>query len=591
LINRQVRVPLFDQVVPVIADPNADPEKGTGVVMCCTFGDQADVAWWRTHRLPLVEAVGRDGRMTQAAGAYMDMRLEAARTQIKSDLETAGFLLARQPTSQSIRVHERCDTPVEYIIAHQWFIQVLENKAELLRLGERVLWVPDHMQKRYQAWVENLSWDWCISRQRYFGVPFPLWYCQSCGEILLADPAQLPVDPQDDPPPDPCPRCGSASYLPEEDIFDTWATSSMTPQIVGRQGDPAHPGLFERVFPFSLRPQAHEIIRTWAFYTITKSHYQHARLPWQDVLISGWGLAGEGTGKISKSRGGGPMAPLEMIQRYSADAVRYWAASTGPGKDSVIAEEKIQLGAKLVTKLWNVARFSERFIAQDRVSEPENLSPADRWALSRLQKLVRRATELLEAYEYAAAKAEIEAYFWTMADNYLEMAKQRLYDPLAPGHAGARFTLRYLLETLLKLFAPYLPFITEEIYQGLFGAATELRQASLHRQAWPVVQPVYEDNHAEQFGDLLIAIASAVRRYKSERNLSLGTELAGLQLAVNPEQVETLQKAATDLMSICRVRRVELVEALDPGVIRLQGEGNIQIGIEPPPIDINPVKG
>ena len=317
LAGRLAVVPLFGQRVPVIEDPAADPQKGTGAVMCCTFGDSADVTWWYTHHLPLVEALDRSGRMTQAAGDFAGLTASEARRQVKQALEQQGLILERQPVEQSVRVHERCDTPIEYIVTRQWFIRLLDHKQEFLEAGEKVTWHPEHMQARYRAWVENLNWDWCISRQRYFGVPFPLWYCKECGEVILADLDQLPVDPTVQHPTHPC-RCGSTSFIPEEDIFDTWATSSMTPQIVGQwlaSASGQSDGLYDQVFPFALRPQAHEIIRTWAFYTIVKSHFHFGRLPWKEVLISGWGLAGEGMGKISKSRGGGPMAPMEMIEQ------------------------------------------------------------------------------------------------------------------------------------------------------------------------------------------------------------------------------------------------------------------------------------
>ncbi len=608
LIGQSAAVPLFGQVVPILADPAADPEKGTGAVMCCTFGDTTDVAWWYTHKLPLVEAIDRAGRMTAAAGDYAGMKITDARREIKKALEGRGFLVSRQPTSQTIRVHERCDTPVEYIVVKQWFVNVLDFKEKLLAAGEKIAWHPDHMQARYRAWVEGLNWDWCLSRQRYFGVPFPVWYCRSCGETLLAQESQLPVEPTVTQPIHPCPKCGSADFIPEEDIFDTWATSSLSPQIAGgwrpsenngvRRGDPSlpveinygqqnepeieilqnHTGRpYGMVFPFSLRPQAHEIIRTWAFYTIVKSQYHWEALPWSDVLISGWGLAGEGMGKISKSRGGGPMSPTEMIERYSADAVRYWAASTGPGKDSVISEEKIQMGAKLATKLWNVARFVENFLGEKGKGIGElsplsliPLSPADRWILSRAQKLIRRVTELFHGYDYATAKSEIEAFFWTeLADNYIELAKQRLYDAACPTHAGVISTMRYLLLTIIKLFAPFLPYVTEAIYQGI-GEKEIGDRGSLHQEAWPADDPAMEDDDAEKVGQTLVEIATAVRRYKSERNLPLGSTLNRVQLAAvitdgRPEAEDriwqALPAARDDLMSITRTQAIEFCPA------------------------------
>jgi valyl-tRNA synthetase len=583
LVGRELQVPLFGQRVRVLADPGADPAKGTGVVMCCTFGDSADVAWWHQHQLALVEALDRQGRLTAAAGEFAGLPAPTARQRIKAALEAQGLILARSATPQSVRAHERCDTPVEYIVTRQWFVRVLDFKAQLLQAGERLNWRPAHMQARYRAWVENLNWDWCISRQRYFGVTFPLWYCQECGTILLADEAQLPVDSSTEAPPRPC-ACGSNYFIADEDVMDTWATSSLTPQIVGQWQPGAQgqtQGLYEQVFPFSLRPQAHEIIRTWAFYTIVKSLYHFDSLPWENVFISGWGIAGEGMGKISKSRGGGPMPPLEMIERYSADAVRYWAASTGPGKDALISEQKIELGARLVNKLWNVARFSARFLEgyTPPAGPPPGLTPADRWILARAQQLIRRATALLLEYEYAAAKSEIEGFFWRdLADNYLEMCKQRLYEAGSLEREGARYTLQRVLLTTLKLCAPFFPFVTEEIYLGLYAGEA----ASIHITAWPEPDPALEDAQALQAGELLVAAATAVRRYKSENNLPLGSELKRLQLGIaDVEQASYLQAACADLISITRARQVEIGARLDPELLPLMIESEFLAGIEP----------
>ncbi len=580
LVGRQVQTPLFGQWVPVLADPAADPEKGSGAVVCCTFGDTTDVSWWYTHHLPLVQVIERDGRLNQAAGFLAGLSVMEARQQVKQALAEQGFLLERQPTAQSVRVHERCDTPVEYILLRQWFVRLLDFKADLLMLGERLNWHPAHMQARYQAWVENLNWDWCISRQRFYGVAFPLWYCAACGSVLLAEAQDLPVDPSAQSPKAPCPQCGGTSFQPETDVFDTWATSSLSPQIAGRWLE-AGSDLYSKVFPFSLRPQAHEIIRTWAFYTIVKTFFHFGApgtevLPWRDVSISGWGLAGEGMGKISKSRGGGPLPPLEMIERYSADAVRYWAASTGPGKDSVISEDKIQTGASLVNKLWNVARFCERFLAgfQPPPGGAE-FSPADRWILARLQRLVRRTSQLMQEYEYAAAKSELEAFFWTdLADNYLEMCKQRLYGAAGPSQEAARLALHTTLKTILLLFAPFLPYVTEAIYQGLFAGAAE----SIHRAAWPAPQPAYEDAQAEALGETLVEIATTARRYKSQHNLSLGAELPAMYLRAEPALAERLRQALPDLASITRVRAIDVQAAASGGLEILLPDGGPGIG-------------
>ncbi|HQE92357.1 MAG TPA: valine--tRNA ligase [Anaerolineae bacterium] len=590
LVGKQARVPYFEQWVPILTDPGADPAKGTGAVMCCTFGDTTDVAWWYMHHLPLRVALDRAGRMTDLAGDFAGLPSREARRRIVAALAERGLLLGERPTAQSVRVHERCDTPVEYIVTPQWFVRVLDSKDELLASGAQVHWHPDLMETRFREWVENLNWDWCISRQRYYGVTFPVWYCDVCGAIILADEDELPVDPTTRAPSHPC-ACGSTSFTPETDVMDTWATSSLSPQIVGQWL--ANPALYAKVYPFSLRPQAHEIIRTWAFYTIVKSHHHFGATPWTNAAISGWGLAPEGAGKISKSRGGGPMPPLEMLEQYSADAVRYWASSTGFGKDALISEEKIQLGTKLITKLWNVARFAERFLppptsppltgtetANVIVDQPHatflpsggiegRLTPADRWILARLQKLIRRVTALFQGYDYAAAKSETEAFFWRdLADNYLEMAKLRLYDE----DADAAFTLDYVLRATLKLFAPFLPHVTEVIYQALFAGRDGA--ASIHRARWPEVEAHFEDADAEAFGEMLVEIATAVRRYKSERGLSLGAEIGPLYLATkNAALAEQCRTAAQDLASVTRTQRVEVVAALDgEGIVLLDGE-------------------
>ncbi|HYX50328.1 MAG TPA: valine--tRNA ligase, partial [Ktedonobacteraceae bacterium] len=483
LVGKRLIVPLLGFEVPILADVKADPEKGTGAVMCCTFGDVTDVEWWYKYNLPLRTIIGRDGKMTAAAGEFVGLNVEEARRRIIDLLDAQGLLLGRQSAIQSVRVHERDDTPVEYIVTLQWFVRVLDFKKELLEAGEQVVWHPAHMQSRYREWVENLAWDWCISRQRYFGVPIPVWYCDACGKILLPTEEQLPVDPTEQQPSLAC-ECGSTSFTPEQDVMDTWATSSMSPQIVGRWLTDKH--LYEKVFPMNLRPQAHEIIRTWAFYTIVKSYHHFGVLPWKDIAISGWVVGGKGGGKISKSRGTS-ISPMEMIAKYSADAVRYWAASTGLGKDTTVNEEKIAMGNKLVTKLWNVAKFSQRFLEGYQLPiELPDFTPTDRWLLSRTQSLIQRVTEFFHNYDYSAAKNETESFFWReLADNYLEMSKERLYDETNAMREGARYTLYHVLLTILKLFAPILPYITETLYQVLFVPVEGA--GSIHNSQWPMV--------------------------------------------------------------------------------------------------------
>jgi valyl-tRNA synthetase len=579
-IGKQVQVPIYNFSVPVLVDQKADPTKGTGVVMCCTFGDAADISWWRAYNLNFIELISKDGNLLEPAGPIQGMTISLGRERIKEILAENNFIIDRQPTSQTIRVHERCDTPVEYRMLPQWFIRVLDHKDKLLDLGQQLNWYPSYMKARYMSWVENLNWDWCISRQRYFGVPIPVWFCLDCGSIHTADVSDLPIDPIEALPPGQCTSCGSRNFRPERDVMDTWATSSMSPQIAGQFF--TNPSLYEQVFPYSLRPQAHDIIRTWVFYTIVKSYLHFGRLPWRDIAISGWGIAGEGMGKISKSRGGGPVPPLQMIEQYSADALRYWAASTGPGKDAVINEEKIQSGQKLVNKLWNISRFASRFLDNEAMKlelDQILLSPADRWILARLQSVIQITTDLLMAYDYAAAKNEIEAFFWhDLADNYLEMCKQRLYDLEQETRCGAIFTLREVLFSVLQLFSPFLPFVADQIYLGLFSSSK--KDHSIHQSQWPQQQPVFMFREDEEFGSTLITIAGAVRRFKSENQLPLGTVINQLQLAtVNKELIHQLNNAMADLKSITRAAYLEVDTTLDPELVVIHQDDDFILGV------------
>jgi len=578
LEGRVARVPLFAQEVPILIDGAVDPEVGTGIVMCCTFGDKVDIEWWYQYELPLIQAIMLDGRMSEAAGDFAELPVLEARQQILDNLENAGRLLDKSTLKQSVRVHERCDTPVEYLVTDQWFIKILDHKNDLLDAGDQVEWHPEHMHARYRDWVENLQWDWCISRQRIFGVPFPVWFCSDCGEVILAKDDQLPIDPREQSPDRLC-ACGGVSFTADNDVMDTWATSSMTPQIIGRflEDDAFH----NLVYPMSLRPQAHEIIRTWAFYTIVKSHHHFGLVPWRSAAISGWALAPHGWEKISKSRGGGPATPEEMVDRYSADAVRYWAASTGLGKDTIISEEKIQAGAKLVTKLWNVARFSEPFLKdyQPR-SKPPSFIPTDRWLLSRTQATIHLTTEAFQDYDYSSAKSITEAYFWhDLADNYLELVKGRLYGQGGALRDGAIYTLYHALLTTIKLFAPILPHVTEEIYRTLYAAHEA--SISLHRSHWPEGDPSWEDELADRFGEALVEAITTVRRYKSERHLPLATEISRLQITASDQTLhDQLHDIVIDLMSATRAKEVEVVDILDPSLPRL-GSVEIQIDINP----------
>ncbi len=540
--------------VPILTDDLADPAKGSGAVMCCTFGDSTDVRWWRTHQLPLRPAIGRDGRMTALAGAYAGLTISEARERILRDLAGRGLLPRQEMIEHSVGTHERCGTPVEYLHTRQWFIRILDQKERFLEAGRRIAWRPEYMRQRYEHWVENLQWDWCISRQRYLGVPFPAWTCRACGEIMLATLEQLPVDPRASGPGRPC-ACGSTDFAPEPDVMDTWATSSCTPLIVARWSD--DPSWFGQHFPASLRPQGHDIIRTWAFYTIVKALYHTGEIPWREALISGHALSPERR-KISKSRDHKAVDPMELMERESADALRYWAASGRPGSDTPFSLELLAPGRRLVTKLWNASRFAERHLQGYRpgaLAGPPALLPTDRWLLSRLARTIAAATSALEKSEYAAARGEIEQFFWSdLCDNYLELAKARLYHAAGPEREVARWTLYHALLSVLKMLAPFLPYVTEEIYRELFRATDGA--ASIHVAAWPAEHPEWIDARAEEIGDALLEMLRQVRRHKAERGLSVGADLDTIHIRARPALRLALASALVDLRSATRAHTI-----------------------------------
>lgn len=564
LIGSRARIADFMQqeliTVPILADELADPSKGSGAVMCCTFGDSTDVRWWWKHQLPLRTAIGRDGCMTELAGSLAGLSVGEARQRILELLAAQGSILQQEAIEHNVGIHERCGTPVEYQHTRQWFIRILDQKERWLEAGRQIEWRPAYMRARYEHWVEHLQWDWCISRQRFMGVPFPAWTCRACGEIKLARLDQLPIDPRITMPDEPC-RCGAHDFAPEQDVMDTWATSSCSPLIIGRWID--DPAWFAQHFPADLRPQAHDIIRTWAFYSIIKSLYHANTVPWKTIMISGHALSSERS-KISKSKAHSEAGPLALIERESADALRYWASSVKVGQDTSFHSETLANGRRLITKLWNASRFAERHL-QDLTMEqfeqhPALLLPTDRWLLHRLAETIGEATRELELGEYAGARAAIERFFWSdLCDNYLELIKARLYSRPGPARTAAQWTLARALLSVVKLFAPYMPFVTEELYQGLFRAYD--RAFSLHLSTWPTVQADWLDQRAEDAGVLLLEILRQVRKYKAEHGLSLGAELAALRLNVPSALRGLLEEAMIDIKGATRALAVSLEEA------------------------------
>ena len=540
LIGKMAHIPLVDVEVPILGDEKVDIAKGTGAVMCCTFGDQTDIEWWKKYKLPLKNIFTTDGHIKPEIKNYGGMTIKEAREKIVLDLDKAGYLVKVEELEHEVQTHERCGKEVEYAVMNQWFIDLINHKEDFLRIGNEINWHPSHMKARYDEWVNNIAWDWCISRQRYFGVPFPVWYCSECKEPIFAREEDLPVNPLTDKPPImSCPKCGSKNFIPETDIMDTWATSSVTPLINMRYKEECN---YEAILkPMSMRPNASEIIRTWDFYTIVKSFYHFNQRPWDNVMISGFVMASKGE-KISKSKGNSKIEPLDAIEKYSADVVRYWAGSGRLGTDIVYSEETLLRGKKLVNKIWNVAKFIEMHLS-DYVDKPfTDFEYIDKWIIGNFKSMEDSFIKYLDEYEVGLALNTLEKFFWNFCDNYIEIVKHRLYRPEEFGkkarYSGQK-TVYMLLYKLLQDFSIFFPYITEEIYQELYHQAKSIHLTT--------IEPLtYEFSKEREIGEQIIAIIREIRGEKTNHNVSLKTVVKHLEISVNADLKASLMLAMPD---------------------------------------------
>ncbi|MFH1403704.1 MAG: valine--tRNA ligase [Candidatus Altiarchaeota archaeon] len=557
--GKTAKVPLFDFEVPILPDERADPGKGTGVVMCCTFGDQTDMEWQKAHDLPIKTGITSDGRLTGLGGKYAGMKVREARKQIIEDLREAGLLVKQEPIKHSVNVHERCGMEIEFLKSKQWFIKYLDLKDEMLEWGRMLNWYPDHMKHRYEHWVNGLQWDWLISRQRYFGVPFPVWYCSKCDAEILAREEDLPVDPiTDNPPVSECPKCGGKEFTPEKDVLDTWATSSLTPKL-SVDLFKKHP-IYDKLYPMSLRPQAHDIITFWLFNTVVKSRMHDGVNPWKDVVISGHAQDPHGR-KMSKSKGN-VIEPQVMIEKYSADALRFWAAGCKLGDDLPFSEKDLVTGQKFMTKIWNASRFVFMHL-EDYDGGEVGLQLVDKWMLTRLSEIIRASTESFDKYEYSRTKADVEKFFWqTFCDYYLEIVKERLYKPEIRGEdsrKAAQYTLYHSLLAVVKMMAPIMPHITEEIYQTFFRERE--KTVSIHNSTWPVEFTDCIDEDAGKAGDLLVEALARIRKLKSDSQISLAKEVEKAVVKGTKEQLVALKSMEADLKGTGKIICIEYCES------------------------------
>ncbi|MBE6150126.1 MAG: valine--tRNA ligase [Firmicutes bacterium] len=551
LIGKTAHIPVINIDVPILSDEKVDKDKGTGIVMCCTFGDQTDIEWWKKYNLPLKNIFTDDGHIIDSIENYGGLSIKEARKQIIEDLDSEGYLIKIEELEHEVQVHERCSKEVEYSVMKQWFIDIMNHKKDFIKIGEEITWYPKHMQTRYNEWVENIMWDWCISRQRYFGVPFPVWYCKNCNSVILADRNELPVNPLDDKPNKKCPECGCSEFIPETDIMDTWQTSSITPLINMKYGEEDN---YENILkPMSLRCNAHDIIRTWDFYSIVKSYYNFKEKPWNDVMISGFVMANKGE-KISKRKDNSKMEPFDLLENYGADIVRYWAGSGKLGTDIVFNDETFLRGKKLINKIWNVSKFIEMHLIDYEDKEFNDFEYIDKWIIAKYQEMEKSFIKYLDNYEIGLGLNTLEKFFWDFCDNYIEIVKHRLYRPEEfgeiPRYSGQK-TVYTLLYKLLQNFSIYFPFITEEIFQELYH-----NEKSIHLAK---ILPLEFDFKEElKCGNMICDIISDVRGEKSSSNLSLKTEVKELDISCEEKLNEAINSSIKDFKATLFIEKLVL---------------------------------
>lgn len=562
---------LFDVKVPILADDLVQIDKGTGLVMCCTFGDVTDITWWRTHNLPMKIIIDKKGTIdfpaelsnSSSYNQINGLKIKDARSKIIEILKEKNLLIKQVEITQTVKCAERSGTPLEILTTPQWFVRTIKHKDILMQRANEINWYPQNMKIRLENWINSLSWDWCISRQRYFGVPFPVWYSKRIGEVgkaIFPDITQLPVDPTQDLPI----GYSREEVEPDYDVMDTWATSAISPQL-SSQGISEKFNIdaerHHKLFPADLRPQAHEIIRTWALYTILKAQLHENTLPWKNIMISGWCLAFDRS-KMSKSKGN-IIVPQKLLEQYGADVMRYWTSKSRLGADTVYSEDVMKNGKRLVNKLWNAAKFAaihfNKLDSLDKNAEISDIESKichkfDQWLIVKLVELVSKIESDMQSYEYANAVDLIEKFFWSVfCDNYLEITKIRAYNMDGSDNKGqysAIITLYHSIKILLKLLAPFLPHITEEIWQILYSTK------SIHtRGNWPQIKNLSFPVEQTQ-PDRLVRILDLVRKAKAEKNLSVKADIKLLEIIGEKLSDELI----IDLKNVTSARTIEFVE-------------------------------
>jgi valyl-tRNA synthetase len=557
LEGKKVRLPLYNREVSIITDRDVDPEYGTGAVMICTFGDKTDVSWVNRYDLDIIDAIDETGVMNDVAGKYAGFTIPECKSAIIEDLKSEGFLTKQEKVDQNVGLCWRCKTPIEILVKKQWFVAVKKLTDDIYEAADEMTWMPEHMKTRLLNWTGSMDWDWCISRQRLFATPIPVWYCKECGKVHLPKEEELPIDPALDKPSEPC-ECGCTEFIGELDVLDTWMDSSITPLVIAGWPSPD----FKKHFPADLRPQGHDIIRTWAFYTILRCKALTGQKPFEGIVVNGM-VFGEDGHKMSKSLGN-IIAPETVVKDYGADALRLWAANSVPGSDVPFAWKDVKNGYKFLRKFWNAFRFINMHIKDFEIDDKSkerirsNLKPLDRWILSRLNRLVEGITDAIETYNFAEARSSIQAFVWhDFCDEYIEAVKYRLYndDPeMLASKEAAQYSLKTVIETTLKLLSPLTPHFTEEVYQYL-----NPKGLSIHKTAWPEVEGDLISDEAEDLGETAVELIGDIRRFKSASKMPLNTPIKFTAVYTENEDLLTkLKGVSEDVIGTMRIRDLKV---------------------------------
>ncbi|MCZ2855947.1 MAG: valine--tRNA ligase [Candidatus Bathyarchaeota archaeon] len=558
-IGKNIRIPTTNRAVKIVADELADPDFGTGVMMICTYGDKTDVKAAKTRKLPIIMSIDEEGRMTEKAGKYANLAIEEARRAIIADLEKQGLLEKSELIQQEVGQCWRCRTPIEILERKQWFMKTRQLTPQVEKTANDIKWYPDYMKTRLIDWARSLEWDWVISRQRVFATPIPIWYCRKCNEIILAEEGWLPIDPRKDPPKiKDCPKCGHDQFIPETDVLDTWFDSSISCAVHAGWPDRKD---WHRFYPADVHPSGTDIIRTWAYYLMVRHLALFNQTPYKSCLINGMVLGTDGR-MMHKSLGNYIASP-EVISKYGADAARQWAASGGAtGSDIPFRWADVEYGWRFLRKLWNAARFASQHLQDHRPTENVKLELLDRWLLSKLAKVVQKATSALEECQFNIAAEEIRNFTWhTFCDSYIEAVKHRLYKPETYGESkrkAAQHTLYLAIYRILQLLAPIIPHTTEEIYQTLY--AEDKRHLSIHVSPWPVPDKTLMDEEAERCGDLIIAVIEEIRRDKAEKKKPLNTLMKNVTIyAGTAESARILNLAQESIIGTCKIAKMKIL--------------------------------